>query len=513
MKNESITIKNFRSYAAETTIHFDDFTAFVGRNDIGKSTVLEALDIFFYDGKGLVKLDKNDVNVSERAGDKTDISISVCFCNLPATIIIDATNETTLQDEHLLNKDGLLEITKRFPNGGSPKISICAMHPTNPDCCDLLSKKDSDLKKLIKAKSIPCDDYARNASMRTAIWQYYAEDLRIEPVEIDVTKGDTKSIWDKLQKSLPLYSLFQSDRKNSDTDSEVQDPLREAVKEILCDEALRSTLDEVAATVETKLQDVASRTLEKLREMNPDVANTLSPIIPSADALKWADVFKSVSIAGDESIPINKRGSGTKRLILLNFFRAEVERRQTEAQTSSVIYAIEEPETSQHSENQKRLIQALSELAKHANVQVIITTHSATIVRALAFNNIRLIRMLEGQKVIENVAPRQLPFLSLNEVNYLAFSEISEGYHNELYGYIEEMKWLKDYLDGKPTVEYTRIAKDGSLKVERIPETEYIRHQIHHPENTHNPRFTDEQLRGSIETMRAFIIAKGPAAP
>lgn len=145
--------------------------------------------------------------------------------------------------------------------------------------------------------------------------------------------------------------------------------------------------------------------------------------------------------------------------------------------------------------------------------QIIITTHSATIVRALAFNNIRLIRMLEGQKVIENVAPRQLPFLSLNEVNYLAFSEISEGYHNELYGYIEEMKWLKDYLDGKPTVEYTRIAKDGSLKVERIPETEYIRHQIHHPENTHNPRFTDEQLRGSIETMRAFIIAKGPAAP
>ena len=191
MKIKSITIKNFRSYAAETTIHFDDFTAFVGRNDIGKSTVLEALDIFFYAGTGLVKLDKNDVNVSERAGDKTDISISVCFCNLPATIIIDATNETTLQDEHLLNKDGLLEITKRFPNGGSPKISICAMHPTNPDCCDLLSKKDSDLKKLIKAKSIPCDDYARNASMRTAIWQYYAEDLRIEPVEIDVTKGDT----------------------------------------------------------------------------------------------------------------------------------------------------------------------------------------------------------------------------------------------------------------------------------------------------------------------------------
>lgn len=46
MKIKSITIKNFRSYAAETTIHFDDFTAFVGRNDIGKSTVLEAFPLF-----------------------------------------------------------------------------------------------------------------------------------------------------------------------------------------------------------------------------------------------------------------------------------------------------------------------------------------------------------------------------------------------------------------------------------------------------------------------------------
>ncbi|MEY8403925.1 AAA family ATPase [Oscillospiraceae bacterium 44-34] len=48
-----------------------------------------------------------------------------------------------------------------------------------------------------------------------------------------------------------------------------------------------------------------------------------------------ADVFKSVSITSDENIPINKRGSGSKRLILLNFFRAEVERRQGEVNATS----------------------------------------------------------------------------------------------------------------------------------------------------------------------------------
>ena len=68
--------------------------------------------------------------------------------------------------------------------------------------------------------------------------------------------------------------------------------------------------------------------------MNPDVANCLNPVIPSSDCLKWVDVFKSVSIAGDEDIPINKRGSGIKRLILLNFFRAEAERRRAERKYS-----------------------------------------------------------------------------------------------------------------------------------------------------------------------------------
>lgn len=47
-------IKNFRGYAKETSIDFDDLTVFIGKNDVGKSTILEALDIFFNDGKGTI---------------------------------------------------------------------------------------------------------------------------------------------------------------------------------------------------------------------------------------------------------------------------------------------------------------------------------------------------------------------------------------------------------------------------------------------------------------------------
>lgn len=504
MKIKTIKLKNFRCYKDEVSIDFGNLTAFVGKNDIGKSTVLEALDIFFNESKGIIKLDKDDINKQALADGENEIVISACFEELPSNIIIDSSNETTLQNEYLLNSNNQLEIIKKYPNAGKEKVFVKAFHPTNALCKDLLLKKDSELRTIISTSSIECDDRTRNAVMRTAIWKFCSSDLQLNEIEIDVTKGDTKSIWDKLQNYLPLYTLFQSDRKNSDGDSEVQDPLKEAVKQILNNEELKQKFNDIATEVETKLREVSNRTLEKLREMNPDVANSLNPVIPPAESLKWADVFKSVSITGDDEIPINKRGSGVKRLILLNFFRAEAERRQTVRDVPDIIYAIEEPETSQHTEHQKKLISAFKSLSGISNTQIIITTHSAALVKELNFDNLRLITNDDTSKTINNVISGQLPYPSLNEVNYLAFSEVTDEYHNELYGYIEAEDQLNQFRSGKPTLKYIKEIKSG-IKEENLVLTEYVRHQIHHPENKRNTRFTHVQLKTSIDLMREFI--------
>lgn len=42
MKIHSIKIRNFRSYKNEIEIELNNLTALVGKNDIGKSTILEA---------------------------------------------------------------------------------------------------------------------------------------------------------------------------------------------------------------------------------------------------------------------------------------------------------------------------------------------------------------------------------------------------------------------------------------------------------------------------------------
>ena len=505
MKLKTLKIKNFRSYKNEVEIDLCNLTAFVGKNDIGKSTILETLNIFF-NGSKTIKMEESDINKQAKLSGDTETYISVCFEDLPSKIIIDSTNETTLQSEYLLNKKNQFEIKKIYINGGSEKIVIKAYHPANPECADLLLKKNEALKDIIDKKSIACSDKTKNAVMRTAIWEHYNEDLQLDEIEFEITKGEEiKSIWDKIKNFLPIYMLFQSDRTNNDSDSEIQDPLKAATRQILSDIDLKQKLEEIAVEVKNKLDEVANRTLDKLKEIDFDVANSLNPMIPPTDSLDWVGVFKKVSISGDEDISINKRGSGVKRLILLSFFRAEAERRMIGNENANIIYAVEEPETSQHTENQKLLVKAFLELAKNNNTQVIITTHSATIVKELDYDNLRLITSDNILRTVSSVKCGELPYPSLNEVNFLAFSEIAEEYHIELYGFIESKGMLRNYKSGKPERKYIKLCDDGSPKEEKKILTEYIRHQIHHPENANNIKYTREELETSICLMRDFI--------
>lgn len=503
MKIKSVAVNRLRGYEQRIHIQMDDLRVLVGKNDIGKSTVLEALDYFFNEGKGCVKLDKEDINKVCLEQGNDCIEVEVEFTELPPTIVIDATNRTTLQDEYLVTANGSLHVIKRYPGAGKEKVFIKANHPTNPACADLLHKKHNELKKVLEDAGLACADKTKNAELRKAIWNGQA-DLNLAECEIEVAKIDAKSIWEQLKSYMPMYTLFQSDRKNTDSDDEVQDPMRIAVKEILADPDIQADLTRIAGTVKARLEEVARRTLEKLQELNPTIANSLNPQLPDPAALKWSDVFKSVSISGDQSIPINKRGSGVKRLVLISFFRAEAERRLTESALPDIVYAIEEPETSQHPEHQRSLTDALIGLSNARNTQVLLTTHSPEIVKRLKFTDLLLVSGAHPDKVCP-ILEHELPYPSLNEVNFAAFGEATPEYHNELYGFVEAEGRLNDYRLGRPTRNYNKMLRDGSSLPEQKTLTEYIRHQIHHPENRANALFTSDELSESIRDMRNFI--------
>jgi len=188
---------------------------------------------------------------------------------------------------------------------------------------------------------------------------------------------------------------------------------------------------------------------------------------------------------------------------LLSFFQAEAERKVKEKRNktecdNSVIYAIEEPETSQHFEHQKILMHSLRALAASPGIQVLLTTHSSVIVKQLGFEFLRLISEKNDEKAVFPVEKKTLLYPSLNEINYVAFGELTEEYHNELYGYIESEGQINDFLSTqKNDMPYIKIFKKGKEKEELRRLSHYIRDQIHHPGNTRNCRFTDEQIKQS----------------
>ena len=208
-------------------------------------------------------------------------------------------------------------------------------------------------------------------------------ELALKTVEVALDKAGAKDIWEKLQIYFPTYALFRADRPSVDSDAEVQDPMKLAVKQAIA--AVEHKLDDIRKEVETHALDVANRTLQKLNDMSPDLARQLKPKF-SAEP-RW-EGFR-LTLADENDIPINKRGSGVRRLILLNFFRAEAERRASESDSPHIICAIEEPEVSQHPENQEMLVNALLDLSSSDGQQVIVTTHVPRLAGLLPVDSIR----------------------------------------------------------------------------------------------------------------------------
>lgn len=56
MKIKKLILTNFSGYKNSTAIDFNDLTVFVGRNDIGKSTILKALDLFLMTERALLSM-------------------------------------------------------------------------------------------------------------------------------------------------------------------------------------------------------------------------------------------------------------------------------------------------------------------------------------------------------------------------------------------------------------------------------------------------------------------------
>jgi putative ATP-dependent endonuclease of the OLD family len=400
MRLEKLIIEGFRSYADRVEIEMSSLTAMIGENDVGKSTILEALDAFFND-----VADAEDVTV--RAG-RNNFTIGCIFSDLPDAINVDAASSTTLQDEFLLNNDSKLEIYKVWRSTSTKadvdRIFARAIAPTSEAAQNLLFKKRDELREIVGELGLEADR-RQNPSMRKAIYDHLRDQndlgLALRDVELDRPKDkddtfqDARKIWKKLRdRHLPVYSLFKAENVRGDKETAVRSPLDATLKRAI--KELEEQLAEISEQVEREVRETTTRTLERLRQDYPEIAQSL---VPEYKAPSWSKAFDLDVLRGDDDIPLNKRGTGVRRLVVLAFFQAEADKKRRDRAEGAihppVIYAIEEPETSQHPNFQRSIVEAMQGLVA-AGDQVILTTHVPGLAELLPLDSIRFIDRPQG---------------------------------------------------------------------------------------------------------------------
>lgn len=370
MKLIGLKLKNFRRYKYINIDFSQNLHMIVGINDIGKSTIFEALDIFFNGNSAINKISIQDLNHDALQNDDLTIEITCIFSlDKNEKVIIDSQFEVNPKDEYLVNEDGNIEITKMYNcrlKTIKPNIFLNSYLP-NYINVDILTKKQSELKTLLEQLNPNSSaDRRINSQMRLAIYNSLKElnpDFIQERKQIDTSSIlNDKEFYTNLEKSMPDFYLFKADRENNTSDTEIQNPLSIVVKDVLSSEEIKIKLKEIESIIESHINEVNQATIEQMQKFSSRLGDSLKASIST----NWMKAISN-DINDSNNIPINKKGSGIRRLLLLSYLMVDAQRKSSINNKKNIVYAIEEPETALHPKLQLRFITELYSMAnKHS---------------------------------------------------------------------------------------------------------------------------------------------------
>lgn len=481
MKIKKIILDNFRAFK-HAEIDFSNFNCInfnciIGKNDTGKSTILEALRLFFnydgiadeYDYNGVIGF-LNGMNLQKKTK-YHPISVSVCF---------EGENEKL--SPFIIN--GTLTVRKQFE-----------IEPIS-------SKFPYEYSIAVNKSFFDKEELSKNQLKQTK----YLEDYHI-PVQAKLQKeGEYIYIPISDIQPLSLIGLFSTLPK---------------FKLLAADTPFETIQDEFI-----KMQ-FSKEIRNLIRKINKFDINGEGKMRFGISSVLFSDNNLMTPIKG-KSIPLANRGDGIRFFAQSQLFRQLAEKENKR----NLLLAFEEPETHLHPSAQIEMYNTIKALSENPNYQVIITTHSPFIVKELAKDGIEpiVVNQKEGSKESEigQKSDRVLPYVSMNEYIYIAFDEPSIEYHIELYGYLQNKlnknvqeidNWLKSSGVVKNTYLFDWFDTNRLEKTKDKKSLPYcVRNNIDHPlvddvndskkhqAYLNNNQFNDKNLiRESIEVLRNAI--------
>ena len=564
MKIKKIIIDNFRAFK-HAEIDFSNFNCIIGKNDTGKSTILAALEWFFDPQK---ELNKNDfaaagfdwhlitepsyyneieeTTIPERTY-KEFISDNLCVSVelYLSDVVIPKCSEKYdfIFDKDYINDERCVRVRKYMYHPsycygkGRMGYSIVAYQfsktgETLSDCsfeklktayseigenaealCNTLKPLEEELtgKRGIVFSAIRSkirDEEAHiKEQMCNVIYNYYngigeRKEERWVPLENDEEQSSPFDL------DLPAYKLYTSKTRIEDYLNDLFTP-NNATK-------LYKALECAKTQTVHKLAEYLNNKEDKLDFLKDEKINLFSQ-----NSLIFTPNYSPLNI------PITNRGEGVQLKIKNAVFRLLTDIQQKQQQ---IIFAFEEPETHLHPSAQLEMYETIKTLSENPDYQVIITTHSPYIVKELANDpNSRIIIVKrEGgsdESTICKLKEKVLPYLSMNEVNYIAFDEPSIEYHIELFGIMQQKlntsiagvdKWLSNNKFAGKVFNYYAVdskkgclvsMKNGKYRQDLMTLPYCVRNQVDHPHDYNIQYGSRKMIEESIEIMRNAIIS------
>lgn len=394
MKIKKIIIKNYRGIKEKQEIPLSSFSSIVGKNDSGKSIILNAIATFL-DPKSypIVESDFNDP--------EKPISIECHFIddNLKELLESKIKSKVKKNDglEEFLNDvlfDNFLVVMKGVSSPGKKFDSeeILVNDFEDETFSMLYEKKNEEIDEILEKYNIdvPAEGKGRNSKLEKIkhIKQYCAKN-NINKIE--------KFIPDdyKITSLLPAVELFVSDYGlKADTSFKSH-----SVSEIK-DYFERETADDTRKLkqIEKEIQEEMNNEAEAVKNYMLDYTLSLKKVEINPNIV-WKDAIKAVDVSfqfeGDSKpIPMSHKGTGYRRLFMVARFRYLAEKNKGH----NIVYLIEEPEAFLHPSAQEDLLNAFKYLSEDS--QIIITTHSPVFAGATDYQSVILCKK-EKQSIYE----------------------------------------------------------------------------------------------------------------
>jgi putative ATP-dependent endonuclease of the OLD family len=392
MKIKKISIVSYRGIKERQNIPLSNLSSIVGKNDSGKSIILNAIASF---------LDPKEFPITESDfNDNTKPIKIACYFgadNLREQLESKIKSKIKKNDglDEFLNglifDDEIIFIkTVNAPKKGFDTEKILFKDYDETEFSMLYSKSDEELTEIVTKNKIeiPVDGKGRNSKLeKIKHIKLFCKDKKIIERLIDDEY--------KIASLFPVVELFKSDY-GLEADTKFKTT---SVSEI------QNYFEREAATDDTKLKQVEKEIEGEMQIEAQSIKTYMNDYVSSLNnveikpTINWKDAIKSVDVSfqfdGDSKpIPMSHKGTGYRRLFMVARFRFLAEKNKGK----NITYLIEEPETFLHPSAQEDLLNAFRDLS--TDNQIILTTHSPVFAGATNLNSVILCKK-NSQSVYE----------------------------------------------------------------------------------------------------------------